>query len=248
MPISTGNQTQKINMGRLYLIPSPLHTDADLNIIIPPEVVKLLVNLKVLIVENTRTTRRLLRKADRSINIDDITFLEYNEHSVKSDVSCYFEHLMNGIDAGLISEAGMPCIADPGTEIVSMAHKLGIKVVPLPGTSSILMALMASGFNGQNFVFHGYIPLEKNLRSKKIRSMELESQRTGQTQIFIETPYRNNQLLISLIENCKDETLLSVSVDLTLAEQQVYTQSIKKWKKTFLDLNKRPAVFLLVAD
>jgi 16S rRNA (cytidine1402-2'-O)-methyltransferase len=231
--------------GILYLIPSTLGDSSEINSVLPVNVQNITRDLKIFIVEELRTARRFLKRTDKAINIDSLTFLEYNEHSVKTDVSQYIAPLLHGQDVGLVSEAGLPCIADPGQEIVREAHTHGIEVVPLTGPSSIMLALIASGGNGQNFAFNGYLPVDKKARSLKIRQVESIASQHNQTQIFIETPYRNNQMLEALLENCHEETMLCVAVDITLPTQQIVCKPIKLWKKKRIDLNKRPAVFVL---
>jgi 16S rRNA (cytidine1402-2'-O)-methyltransferase len=231
--------------GILYLIPTTLGELSEINAVLPTEVQSSTRRLKTFIVEEIRTARRFLKRIDKTIEIDTLTFLEYNEHSVKTDVSQYIAPLLKGEDVGLLSEAGLPCLADPGQEIVREAHAHGIIVVPLTGPSSIMLALIASGGNGQNFAFNGYLPVDKYARSQRIRQVEAITKQYSQTQIFIETPYRNNQLLEAFLENCHDETMLSVAVDITLPTQQIVCKPIKLWKKKKIDLNKRPAVFVL---
>jgi 16S rRNA (cytidine1402-2'-O)-methyltransferase len=231
--------------GILYLIPSTLGDNSELNTILPLNVQSITGQMKTFIVEELRTARRFLKRIDKTIDIESIIFLEYNEHSVKTDVSQYIAPLLQGHNAGLLSEAGLPCLADPGQEIVREAHANGIEVVPLTGPSSIMLALIASGGNGQNFAFIGYLPVEKYARSNKIRQLESNVKRYNQTQIFIETPYRNNQLLDALIENCHDETILCVAIDIALATQQIICKPINLWKKKKTDINKRPAVFVI---
>jgi 16S rRNA (cytidine1402-2'-O)-methyltransferase len=231
--------------GILYLIPSSLGDTSELNSVLPVDVQRITTALKIFIVEELRTARRFLKRIDKSIDIDSLTFLEYNEHSVKSDVSKYLVPLMQGNDVGLLSEAGLPCIADPGQEIIREAHSHSIELVPLTGPSSVMLALIASGGNGQNFAFNGYLPVDKRARSQRIKQLESIAKQNNQTQIFIETPYRNNQLLEALIENCHDETMLSVAVDITLPTQQIICKPVKLWKKKKHDFNKRPAVIVL---
>jgi 16S rRNA (cytidine1402-2'-O)-methyltransferase len=231
--------------GILYLIPSTLGDDSEINAVLPMDIQRITLGLKIFIVEELRTARRFLKRIKKDIIIDSLTFLEYNEHSVKTDVSLYIIPLLEGNDVGLLSEAGLPCIADPGQEIVKEAHANDIQVVPLTGPSSIMLALIASGGNGQNFAFNGYLPVDKNARNHKIKQLESIARQYEQTQVFIETPYRNNQLLEALIENCNSETLLCVAVDITLPTQLIISKPIKLWKKKSFDFNKRPAVFVL---
>jgi len=169
----------------------------------------------------------------------------FNEHNQEIDLSIYLKPALLGFDTGLLSEAGIPCVADPGNRIVALAHQNSIKVIPLVGPSAIFLALMASGFNGQNFSFNGYLPVDKRLRIKKICDFEHIAREKDQTQIFIETPYRNLQLFHSLIEACKEETLLCVAVDITLENEWIKSKTIREWKKIQPELNKRPAIFLI---
>ncbi len=184
-------------MGILYLIPTSL-SDSSLRQILPDGNADIVSQLKVFIVENIRTARRFLKQIDQNINIDSLQFFELNQHTDRTQIASYLEPLKSGQDIGIISEAGCPAIADPGAEIVAIAQKQGIKVVPLVGPSSILLSLMASGFNGQNFAFNGYLPIEKNARTQKLKMLEKRIYEESQTQIFIETPYRNMQLLDEL--------------------------------------------------
>ncbi|MDD4214749.1 MAG: SAM-dependent methyltransferase, partial [Bacteroidales bacterium] len=177
--------------------------------------------------------------------IDSLEFLVYNEHTLKTYLQDFIYPLLAGKDVALLSEAGLPCVADPGSEIVAEAHRRGIEVIPLTGPSSIMLALIASGFNGQNFAFHGYLPVDKNIRAKKIRQLEQKANQNQQTQIFIETPYRNNQLLQTILENCCDDTMLCMAADITLPSQKIISEAIKIWKKKPFDFHKRPSVFLI---
>ena len=188
-------------MGILYLIPTSL-SDSSLRQILPDGNADIVSQLKVFIVENIRTARRFLKQIDQNINIDSLQFFELNQHTDRTQIASYLEPLKSGQDIGIISEAGCPAIADPGAEIVAIAQKQGIKVVPLVGPSSILLSLMASGFNGQNFAFNGYLPIEKNARTQKLKMLEKRIYEESQTQIFIETPYRNMQLLDELLKHC----------------------------------------------
>jgi 16S rRNA (cytidine1402-2'-O)-methyltransferase len=231
--------------GILYLIPSTLGDDSDIKWVLPVNVQNLTQDLKIFIVEELRTARRFLKKINKAMDIDSITFLEYNEHSLKTDVSQYIQPLIQGNDVGLLSEAGLPCLADPGQEIVREAHAKGFEVMPLTGPSSIMLALVASGGNGQNFAFNGYLPVDRNGRKQKIKQFESIAIQQNQTQLFIETPYRNNQLLEALLETCQDDTILSVAVDISLTTQQIISKPIKLWKSKIVDINKRPAVFIL---
>jgi len=230
--------------GTLYLIPSFLGeslTDA----VFPSANREIISKVSYFIVEEIRTARRFLKKICPGIEIDSLTFMIYNEHSISADASSFLDPLLKGRDAGIISEAGTPCVADPGSLLVRQAHESGIQVIPLVGPSSLLLALMASGFNGQQFVFHGYLPIDKTDRVKRLREIEQDIIKKGQTQIFIETPYRNLQLFKSITETCQDSTLLCLATSLTTSGESIITLPIKEWKKKKPELNKKPTVFLL---
>lgn len=230
--------------GNLYLIPSMLG-DSPINRIIPGFNIKIIGELKYFIVEEIKTARRFLKKVYPDIDFETIFFIINNEHSSGKDLSLMIEPLINGTDMGLLSEAGMPCVADPGAEIVKLAHHHNIKVIPLTGASSILLSLMASGFNGQNFVFHGYLPIAKHSRMKKIKELEKSVYSNNQTQIFIEAPYRNMQLFQAIIEHCIDNTRLCIATDLTMESEIIKVQTIRNWKGKHPDIHKRPTIFLL---
>jgi len=230
--------------GNLYLIPTPLSGEL-LSLVLPEGTLTVIRRLKVFIVEEVRTARRFLIKAGITTPIDDLQLMVLNEHSQVTDLHNYLESALNGMDIGLLSEAGTPCVADPGSVIVRQAHDLGIRTIPLTGPSSILLALMASGFNGQNFTFHGYLPADKNLRIKRIREIEKIITERDQTQIFIETPYRNLQLFESIIQTCKGQTQLCLASDITGNEEMIRTMSIADWRKIKPDIHKKPTIFLL---
>lgn len=231
--------------GSLYLIPSFLADTNDFRSF-PPVNLEIIQTLDCFIVENLRTARRFLRKVGYSRDFDEVVFYELNKHTDPNASSSYLEDAENGRNIGLLSEAGIPCIADPGSEIVSKAHQQNIKVVPLTGPSSILLALMASGFNGQSFQFHGYLPIDRKERDKKIRELDKMIAANRQTQIFIETPYRNNQLLDAILTICHDGTQLSIASMITHESIEfIKTKSVWQWKKSKPDLHKKPTVFLL---
>jgi 16S rRNA (cytidine1402-2'-O)-methyltransferase len=230
--------------GTLYLIPSLLG-ESPADAVFPSANREIISKVRYFIVEEIRTARRFLKKICPEINIDSLTFTLYNEHSSSIDISSFLEPLLKGEDAGIISEAGTPCVADPGSLVVRLAHESGIRVVPLVGPSSILLALMASGFNGQQFVFHGYLPIDKPARARRLREIEQEIMKKDQTQVFIETPYRNLQLLQAITETCQESTLLCIATSLTTSEESIITLPIKEWKKKKPDINKKPTVFLL---
>ena len=229
--------------GVLFLIPVPIAED-DFSDFVYPLLEKIVNSLDEFIVEDLKTARRSLRKIGFKGEFDNMTFHILNEHTDLKGIEKFLTTAEKGKNIGLMSEAGMPCIADPGSEIVKLAHKKNIKVVPLYGQSSIFLALASSGLNGQNFFFHGYLPKEQNNRKKKLK--ELERNISIQTQIFIETPYRNNHLLEDILSTCTSETLLCVASDISGKSELIITKSISDWKKGEIpDLNKLPTVFLL---
>ncbi len=231
--------------GTLFLIPVTLGDNKTVNQVLPEYNHRAISHIRHFIVEQVRTARRFLRAVNHPVAIDDITFFELNKHTDLNKIYSYLKVAEQGTDIGLLSEAGTPCVADPGSLIVEQAHKRGITVTPLVGPNSIILALMASGFNGQHFLFHGYLPIEASARNKKIKAMENAVYRESQTQIFIETPYRNDKLLESLTVTLKPETKICVAADLTLPSQFIKTLSVKEWKKQKPNLNKRPVVFLI---
>jgi 16S rRNA (cytidine1402-2'-O)-methyltransferase len=230
--------------GTLYLIPSML-ADGNVKSVIPEGTLAIIRRLDTFIVEEIRTARRFLIKAGILCPIDDLTFMVFNEHSKEIFFDAFLACTAEGRDVGLLSEAGVPCVADPGSQIVKVAHNLGIRVVPLTGPSSILLSLMASGFNGQNFCFLGYLPADKTLRIRKIKELERTIKEKDQTQIFIETPYRNLQLFDSLISSCQEDTQLCIASDISGACEHIESKSIGSWRKTRPDINKKPTIFLL---
>lgn len=231
-------------MASLYLIPTTLG-ESETEHVIPSEVSVITRSIKYFIVENIRTARRYLRKMDPQLNIDELHFFELNQHTDSRVTEEYLNPILEGFDVGIISEAGCPGIADPGAEVVKQAHLKQIKVIPLVGPSSILLSLMASGMNGQNFAFIGYIPVKPAERVKAIKEIEKRSLNEKQTQIFIEAPYRNTQLINDLIHSLNDQTRLCVACDITLGSEYIKTQTVAQWKKGVPDLNKRPAIFLV---
>ncbi len=228
----------------LYLLPAPLG-EADFNLLFPPFNLEIINSIHYYIVEELRTARRLLRKMNINKPIEQLTFSLLNEHTKNVNPNDYLAPCLAGNPMGLLSEAGTPCIADPGSSLVAKAHQLGIEVIPLIGPNSIMLALMASGFNGQRFTFNGYLPIDRNEREREIRFLESLLKKNGQTQIFIETPYRNNHLLDSIITVCAPETRVCVACNLATPEQWIKSQSVSKWRKEKIDLHKKPAVFLL---
>ncbi len=229
--------------GNLYLIPHPIseYKDDEVN----QSVKKRAMRLKFFIVERVKTARRYLKAIDKSINIDELTFFELNNHTNKVEIETYLEPLLSGSDVGLMSEAGCPGIADPGSKVVRRAHFKGINIIPLIGPSSIILALMSSGLNGQNFTFHGYLPRERFELKKKIQKLEKETLRTGYTQIFMETPYRNNKCMTTILDSCKSETLLGIASNINTENSIVETHPIKYWKVKTPDLHKKPTIFMI---
>jgi 16S rRNA (cytidine1402-2'-O)-methyltransferase len=230
--------------GKLYLIPSFLGESAP-DTVFPSRNIEAVSLIRDFIVEEERTARRFLKSLNKSIDISLLKFYLLNEHTHISEISEYLNAAIEGRDVGLLSEAGMPCVADPGSMIVSLAHQKGITVVPLTGPSSVFLALAASGFNGQNFCFHGYLPIDKSARIHKIKEIEQQIYLKDQTQIFIETPYRNMAILDALLSACRAGSLLCIAADVTLQTEFIKTRTIESWRKNKPELNKRPAVFLL---
>lgn len=230
--------------GTLFLIPVPLADEAAARSF-TPYAVDTINRVKEYIVENEKTARKFLKEAGLKTPQNELVIHDYSKHNRTSGTADFFKGLQAGNDVGLMSEAGCPGIADPGAEIVEKAHRMGIKVVPLVGPSSILLALMASGFNGQSFTFHGYLPIDKNDRSKKIKELENLSARNDQTQIFIETPFRNNPLLEDILKTASPQTRLCIACDLTATTEFIQTKTIAEWQKNVPELHKRPAIFLI---
>ena len=230
--------------GKVYLIPTVLHEDVLETI--PPYILDAVKDCKVFFVESEKTARRFLKKIWKEMVIDDYQW--FTIHKAELEVKQHFLHLLKtGNNIGIISEAGCPGIADPGQILIEAAQQANIAVKPLVGPSSILLALMASGMNGQCFQFHGYLPIDSFERKKKIRELEADSQKRNCTQLFIETPYRNNPLIKDVLEACNDETRLCIAVNITASSETIRTKSIKKWKQEVPDIHKRLAIFLLHA-
>ena len=227
----------------LYLIPTLLSENTVLDIL-PQKVVDVVRGLQQFVVEDVRTARRFLSKLGHPQKIDSLLFRELNEHSSASDTSDLLPYLLSA-PTGLLSDAGAPAVADPGASLVLLAHENNIRVVPLAGASSILMALMASGLNGQSFAFAGYLPIKKNERCQRIQELERRAKKENQTQIFIETPYRNMQLLQDIVTYCHPTTRLTIAADITGAVEFIKTKSIRQWKNSLPQINKIPAVFLI---
>jgi 16S rRNA (cytidine1402-2'-O)-methyltransferase len=230
--------------GTLFLIPVPLAEEAAAKSF-TPYLVNTINEVKEYIVENEKTARRFLKEAGLKTPQSELIIHDYGKHNRDIPINEFFKGLVAGNDVGLMSEAGCPGVADPGAEIVAEAHRRNIKVVPLVGPSSILLAVMASGFNGQSFTFHGYLPIDKAERAKRIKELEAMAQRDNQTQLFIETPFRNNSMLEDILRSCQPKTRLCIACDLTSANELVQTKIIAEWRQKVPDLHKRPAIFLL---
>lgn len=228
----------------LYLIPVTLG-ETELENVLPSYNTNIILDLKYFIVENIRSARRFLKQVDKSIDIDSLTFYELNKHTKPEIISNYLYPLSQGESVGVLSEAGCPAIADPGSDVVAIAQKKDYQVIPLVGPSSILLSLMASGFNGQSFAFHGYLPIDSKERRQKIEQMEQRIFKEHQTQLFIETPYRNEKLVEDLISFCSSNIKLCIAMNLTCDDEYVKTLPIQSWKKNIPDMHKKPCIFLL---
>lgn len=234
--------------GRLYLIPASLG-DAAPAATTPAEVQRTACALDYFVVENAKTARAELRRLDHPLPLREIEIVELAERASSEQLDALLAPILAGRDGGLMSEAGCPAVADPGARLVARAHRQGVRVVPLVGPSSILLALMASGLDGQRFSFHGYLPIDEAERSRRIKELEAESRRQSQTQIFIETPYRNERMLASLLAACRDTTRLCVARSLTTTDEWIVSQAIAQWKKAPPpDLARQPTIFLMLAD
>lgn len=231
-------------MGTVYLIPSLLHEDGLEAM--PAYLLTAVKDCQVFFTENDRTARRYLKQLSKEIVIDDYEWYPVTKDNV--DTNAFMQKLTAGKNIGIISEAGCPGVADPGQQLVTIAQQLNAVIKPLVGPNSILLALMASGMNGQQFQFVGYLPIDNQQRNKTIKELEAESQKKNCTQIFIETPYRNNQLTEGLLKNCKGTTQLCIAVDITAKTEWIKTKTIEQWQKEKPDIHKRPAIFLLLAS
>lgn len=235
---------EQVLKGNLYLFPSTLG-DTSVDDCLPPLNSHILNKLDHFIVEELRTARRFLKKAGYGGKIDDTAFFILNEHTADEELSSFLKPAEEGKSLGLMSEAGLPCIADPGHKVVALAHRKGIRVVPLTGPSSLMLALMASGFNGQQFTFHGYLPVKPPERTQALRKLEREARLTGYSQIFIETPYRNLSMLETIVTACAPETRLCIAASLTLPDEFIATMPVSRWKKKAPDIQKKPAVYII---
>lgn len=232
--------------GKLYLIPSPLGEN-DPSEVIPLPVLKSLEGFRTFVVEEVRTARRYLSKAGLKGKIDGLEFYELNEHTEAATVESYLNFFNDGNDVALISEAGLPAVADPGAQLVALAHRHGIEVIPAVGPSSLMMSLMASGLNGQSFAFCGYIPAKTDERKSKLKLLEKVSGQLKQTQIIIETPYRNDSLFKDMLSTCSPSTRLCIAANITMPDAYIKTKTIAQWKKEVITIGKRPCVFLILA-
>jgi 16S rRNA (cytidine1402-2'-O)-methyltransferase len=229
--------------GKIFLIPVHLGSEKYKDVI-PENVLSVTRSLRIFAVENIRTARRYLRLIDKVFPIDETRFLELNEHTSDSEIGHYLDPVLEGQNMGVMSEAGLPGIADPGAKIISLAHVKNIKVVPLAGPSSIILALIASGLNGQNFTFNGYLPVKPSELSVKLKEIEKKAAE-GYAQIFMEAPYRNQKMLEMVLKTCNNNTLLCVAADISLDTENIRTMTISEWKRNIPFINNRPAVFII---
>ncbi|WP_418661446.1 SAM-dependent methyltransferase [Bacteroides ilei] len=228
----------------LYLLPVTLG-DTPVENVLPSYNRLVISQIKFFIVEDVRSARRFLKKVDNSIDIDSLVFYPLNKHTSPEDISGYLDPLLAGNSMGVISEAGCPAVADPGADVVAIAQRRNLKVVPLVGPSSIILSVMASGFNGQSFAFHGYLPIEPGERVKFLKELEQRVYAENQTQLFIETPYRNNKMLEDILKTCRPQTRLCIAANITCEGEYIRTRTIKEWKGKLPDLAKIPCIFLI---
>lgn len=228
----------------LYLIPVTLG-DTPISQVLPAYNHDIIMNIRHFVVENVRSARRFLRQVDRDFPIDDSTFYEMGKHA-QGDFSTYLKPLQQGMPVGVISEAGCPAVADPGADVVAIAQQKGFRVIPLVGPSSMIMAVMASGLNGQSFAFNGYLPVDESERAKKLKALESRAWNESQTQLLIETPYRNRKMFEAILHTLRPQTRLCVAAGITTADEYIHTHSIQDWKRIQLpDLSKIPTIFLI---
>lgn len=231
--------------GKLYLIPTPLG-DYDPALVLPGPVFQIIAGLKTFVVEEIRTARRFLSAAGLKGHIGELEFHELNEHTALESVDDFAKLFDDGNNVGLLSEAGLPAVADPGALLVALCHREGIEVVPLCGPSSLMMALMASGLNGQSFAFNGYLPVKPEERRSALKTLEKRSSQLHQSQIFIETPYRNDALLADILSCCGGHTKVCVAADITLESAYIKTRTVEQWKRDVPVIGKRPCVFIIL--
>jgi 16S rRNA (cytidine1402-2'-O)-methyltransferase len=231
--------------GKLYLIPTPISTKQSMNDILLPSYIEIVSNLEYFVSETAKVARGHLKDLPLKKKIQEIEITELNEHTQDSEINELLKPILNGNDLGLLSDAGVPTIADPGYRLVSLAQKRSIKIIPFVGPSSIVLALMASGLNGQSFSFYGYLPKEKGLKRKKIKTLERIALNTDQTQIFMETPYKNQHMLDDILDVCEKDTRLCIAMDIQGEEEYVVTKNVGEWRKEDLMLGKKPCIFLI---
>ncbi len=228
----------------LYLLPVTLG-DTPIDTVLPSYNKEVISSIRHFIVEDVRSARRFLKKVDKETDIDALTFYVLNKHTSPEVISGYLEPLVKGLPMGVLSEAGCPAVADPGADVVTIAQRKNLRVIPLVGPSSIILSVMASGFNGQSFAFHGYLPIEPAERVKKLKMLEQRIYNEHQTQLFIETPYRNNKMLEDILHNCRPQTKLCIAADITCEGEYIKTKSVKEWQAHKPELSKIPCIFLL---
>jgi len=233
-------------MGKVYLIPTTLGDNAPLEVL-PISVKGTIERIDHYIVENEKTARRFIKRVSPSKSQPDLQLYSLNKYTNPEEIPSFLDPCIHGFDVGIISEAGCPGIADPGADVIRIAHERRIKVVPLVGPSSILMAMMSSGMNGQNFAFNGYLPIDNTERKKMVKNLERVSRDLGQSQIFMETPYRNNKLLKELLRTLQKSTRLCIAADITLPTEFIATKSVHEWSEIELDLDKRPTIYIIQA-
>lgn len=236
-----------LHPGKLYLLPTTLGNN-DPREVLPQSVRHVVEKIDHYIVENEKTARRSIKNLVPEKSQPSLVLYLLNKHTDVAEIPSFLEVCKNGENVGLLSEAGCPGIADPGAEVVKIAHSVGIRVIPMVGPSSILLAMMSSGMNGQNFAFNGYLPIDKAARKNEIKTLEKLSVEKGQAQVFIETPYRNNKMLEDLIQNLHSATRLCIGCDITLSSEYIITKPVSAWAKTKVDLHKRPTIFIIQKD
>ena len=228
----------------LYLLPVTLG-ETSVEKVLPSYNKEIILGIKYFIVEDVRSARRFLKKVDGNINIDELSFYPLNKHTSSEDISGYLEPLIGGNSMGVISEAGCPAVADPGADVVAIAQRRNLKVIPLVGPSSIILSVMGSGFNGQSFAFHGYLPIEPSERQKRLKELEQRIYSEHQTQLFIETPYRNNKMMEDILKACRPQTKLCIAANITCEGEYIKTRTVKEWKGNLPNLTKVPCIFLI---
>jgi len=238
----------------VYLIPVTLG-DTSIEQVLPSYNREVIIGIKHFIVENIRSARRFLKKVEQTINIDELTFYELNQHTDRTHIDQYLEPIKKGFPVGIISEAGCPAVADPGADVVAIAQRKGIKVVPLVGPSSIIMSVMGSGFNGQSFAFHGYLPIDDDKRIARIKQLESRMYSEDQTQLFIETPYRNGKMMMTLLNTLRSQTKICLAANITCPDEKIVTRSVADWRKLIpqgasdevvgKEVPRVPAIFLI---